>query len=224
MQTTLFSRILKSSRAPAGLLAAALLLFLLHADSRAQNSGPARDAWQHPNRVMNALRVHNGTVVADVGCGAGYFTFQLARRVGSQGHVYAEDLLGWRLDQIREQARRERIKQITTIQGAPNNPRLPANGLDVVLAVNTYHEWHEHQAMLQSLYRDLRPGGVFGLIDASAPSGRPRSYYYEHHRMPEQIERTEAIQAGFHFLRQEPGFTRPSDGRQFYFLLFQKPR
>jgi ubiquinone/menaquinone biosynthesis C-methylase UbiE len=172
---------------------------------------------------MNTLGVHQGTVAADVGCGAGYFTFDLAQRVGPQGRVYAEDLLRWRLDQIRQQAAHDGLNQITTVLGTPDNPSLPANSLDVILAVNTYHEWHKYQAMLQSLYRDLKPGGVFGLIDASAPSGLPRSYYYEHHRMPEKIERSEAIQAGFHFLRQEPGFTRPSDGRKFYFLIFQKP-
>lgn len=217
-------RPLNRSRLPAGALAVWLVCLLLPVCSSAQNSGPARDAWQHPNRVMNALGVHKGTVVADVGCGAGYFTLKLAHRVGAEGRVYAEDVLGWRLDQVRKEAGRERIQQITTVLGSPNNPRLPPNSLDVVLAVNTYHEWHEHRAMLDSLYRDLKPGGLFGLIDAAAPSGRPRSYYYEHHRMPEEIEHTEAMQAGFRFLRQEPGFTRPSDGRKFYFLVFQKPR
>jgi predicted methyltransferase len=190
----------------------------------AQNSGAARDAWQHPVAVMDALGIHKGSVVADVGCGAGYFTFQLAQRVGPQGHVYAEDVLKRRLDQVRKEANREGLRQITTVHGTADNPRLPPGSLDVVLAVNTYHEWHEHGAMLASLYHDLKPGGIFGLIDAAAPSGFPRSYYYEEHRMPEALERTEVVEAGFHFLRQEHGFTRPSDGRKFYFLVFQKSR
>jgi predicted methyltransferase len=218
------NRVLTTSGRLSVALAVCLGLLFLSPVAGAQNSGAARDAWQHPDAVMDALGVHKGSVVADVGCGAGYFTFHLANRVGSQGHVYAEDVLGWRLDEIQKEAGTEGLTQITTVRGAPDNPRLPANSLDAVLAVNTYHEWHQHRAMLASLYRDLKPGGVFGLIDAAAPSGRPRSYYYEEHRMPQQIERAEAIQAGFRFLRQERGFTRPSDGRKFYFLVFQKPR
>jgi predicted methyltransferase len=200
-----------------------LVCFLLPGGATAQNGGAARDAWQHPEEVMDALGVHRGSVAADIGCGAGYFTFHLADRVGSQGHVYAEDLLDWRLDQVQRAAALEGLKQITTVLGTPDNPHLKANSLDVVLAVNTYHEWHEHRAMLESLYRDLKPGGLFGLIDAAAPSGLPRSSYYEQHRMPEPLERAEAVRAGFHFLRQERRFTRPSDGRKFYFLVFQKP-
>lgn len=191
---------------------------------RAQNSGAARDAWQHPEEVMDALGVHKGSVVADVGCGAGYFTFHLADRVGPQGHVYAEDVLSDRLDQIQREASLEKLKQITTVLGIPDNPHLPPDSLDLVLAVNTYHEWHEYPAMLKAIYSALKPGALFGLIDAAAPPGKPRSVYYEQHRMPQQLERAETIQAGFHFLRQERGFTRPSDGRKFYFLVFQKPR
>ena len=211
-------------RTPAFALAAGLALLFLATGACAQNGGAARDAWQHPEEVMDALGLLKGSVAADVGCGAGYFTFHLANRVGAQGHVYAEDLLQSRLDEIQKEAGVEKLNQITTVLGAPDNPRLPANGLDVVLAVNTYHEWHQHQAMLQSLYRDMKPGGLFGLIDAAAPAGEPRSVYYEEHRMPEQIERAEATQAGFRFLRQEHGLTRPSDGRKFYFLVFQRPR
>jgi arsenite methyltransferase len=205
-------------------LGLSLVCLFLAACATGQNSGPERDAWQHPEEVMDALGVHRGTVAADVGCGAGYFTFHLADRVGSKGHVYAEDILESRLDQVQKAAALEGLKQITIVLGTPDNPHLKANSLNVVLAVNTYHEWHEHRAMLASLYRDLKPGGVFGLIDAAAPSGQPRSYYYEHHRMPEQLERNEVVRAGFRLLRQEHGFTRPSDGRKFYFLVFQKPR
>jgi hypothetical protein len=44
--------------------------------------GPDRDAWQRPERVMDALRIGEGSVVADLGAGGGWFTIRLARRVG----------------------------------------------------------------------------------------------------------------------------------------------
>ncbi|MGH9327807.1 MAG: class I SAM-dependent methyltransferase [Terriglobia bacterium] len=200
------------------------MIFALAGIVVAQNSGPARDAWQRPEDVMDALNVRLGSTVADVGCGAGYFVFHLADRVGPRGRVYGEDILKFRLDQVQHEAEREGLSQIETIHGTPDNPRLPSSSLDAVLAVNTYHEWHSYPAMLQHVYASLKPGGLFGLIDASAQMGHPRSYYYEHHRMPEQMERAEVTRAGFRLLRQEQGFTRTSDGRKFYFLVFQKPQ
>lgn len=209
-----------------GLLAA--LIFLAAAASLspsglAQNGGPARDAWQHPEEVMDALGVHQGSVVADVGSGEGYFTFHLADRAGPTGRVEAEDIRQGPLDTIRSEVDREGLKQITLIHGSPDDPHLPPDSLDFILAVNTYHEWREHASMLHHLFLALKPGGIFGLIDGSAPSGLPRAYYYAHHLMPESLERTEISGAGFRFLRRERGFTRPSDGKRFYFLIFQKP-
>ena len=54
--------------------------------------GPDRDAWQKPDLVMDALRVGEGSVVADVGAGGGWFTVRLARRVGPNGTVFAQDV------------------------------------------------------------------------------------------------------------------------------------
>ncbi|HLI35302.1 MAG TPA: class I SAM-dependent methyltransferase [Terriglobia bacterium] len=190
----------------------------------AQDSGPARDAWQHPEEVMDAIEVHAGSVVADVGCGAGYFTFHLADRVGPSGHVYAVDILQSRLDEIDREVRKEGLKQITTILGSPDDPHLPPNSLDAVLAMNTFHEWRQYNSMLKHLYEALKPGGLFGLIDGVAAPGHPRSYYYERHRMPEEMERADLTRAGFHFVRQEPGFTNPEERKKFYFLIFEKPR
>jgi len=52
---------------------------------------PGRDAWQQPDRVVKALRLRPGQVVADIGCGSGYFTFRLAKAVLPTGKVYAVD-------------------------------------------------------------------------------------------------------------------------------------
>ena len=197
-------------------------LFACPPAALAQNSGPERDAWQHPERVMDALGVHAGSVVADVGCGRGYFTFRLAARVGARGKVYAVDLREDDLAAIRRQANDGHLEQIETVQGAENDPRLPAGSLDAVLVMNAYHEFADHQAMLAGILRALKPGGLLALIDGAAPVGHPREYYEGMHKLPEAFEREDALRAGFKFLRQVPGFTRTDDGKQFYFLLFDK--
>jgi predicted methyltransferase len=197
-------------------------LFISASCSRAQNSGPERDRWQRPDEVMDALGVRAGSVVADVGCGKGYFSIKLAQRVGPTGKVYAEDIQEDVLEDVRHEAEKEGLKQIETILGAPDDPRLPAGSLDVVLAVNSYHEWVQYDAMLAHLYAALKPGGLLGLIDRPGEPGQSRESYHQEHRMPESMERDDATRQGFRFVLEAQGFTRTSDGDKFYFLIFSK--
>src|SRR5262245_25007042 len=46
---------------------------------------PDRAAWQKPEQIMDVLHVADGSKVADIGAGAGWFTIHLARRVGPNG-------------------------------------------------------------------------------------------------------------------------------------------
>lgn len=191
--------------------------------SPAQNSGPERDKWQRPAEVMAELGVRSGSVVADIGCGRGYFSFELANRVGPQGKVYAEDIKDDVLGDVRRGAKKQGLKQIETVLGAPDDPHLPANTLDVALTMNSFHEWREYDDMLRHVYDALKPGGLFGDIDGAAEPGQPRTTYYDEHRMPEEMERADITRHGFQFLRRERGFTQPDDGKVFYFLIFVKP-
>lgn len=223
-------------RAIAGLAVASVLCWLAAAAGcsrlAGQNSGPERDAWQHPDRVLDALGVKSGSVVADVGCGRGYFTFKLAERVGPQGKVYAEDLKEDELAEIREKAKKQGLTQIETISGAPDDPKLPAATLDVAMLVDSYHEMHDYDAILASIFRALKPGGRLAMIDGVPQPGQPgqtgqtaksREDYASIHRMPQEIERADAARNGFNFVREEPGFKRPEPKKDYYFLIFEKP-
>ncbi len=211
---------LKASMCLAPLLMAALVGAA--ACSRAQNSGPERDRWNHPDQVIDALGLHAGFVVADVGCGKGYFAVKFAARVGPTGKVYAEDIRDDVLDDVRSEATKQGLNDMETVHGTDNDPRLPAGSLDVVFTMDSYHEWVDYDAMLDHLYAALKPGGIFGLIDGDTAPGKSRDDYHSMHRMPEQMERDDLTRHGFRLLRSEPGFTRPSDGKTYYFLIFQK--
>ena len=190
----------------------------------AQESGPARDTWQRPQEVMDALGIKAGTAVADVGCGTGYFTFKLAERVGPQGEVYAEDIDEKEVVGIRRRAKLEVLTQVWPIVGVADDPRLPSASLDAILVVNSYHEWREYSKMLQHLSAALKPGGLLAIIDGVAEPGKPREEYYSRHRMPEAIVREDAAREGFRFVRKQPGFLRPDQKKDFYFLIFEKPQ
>ncbi|MBZ5536339.1 MAG: methyltransferase domain-containing protein [Acidobacteriia bacterium] len=189
-----------------------------------QDSGPRRDQWQHPQVVMDALHIHPGSMVADVGAGDGYFTFHLAERVGPQGKVYAEDIKNDDVEEIRRLAKEKHLSQIEALHGEPGDPKLPESSLDVVLVMNAYHEFQSYEAMLQAIFNALKPEGILAIIDSPTPPGNSRSDYYPRHRIPEELVREDVAHAGFQFLRKEPGFTNPANKKDFYFLIFEKPR
>src|SRR5690606_31358194 len=98
---------------------------------------PDRDEWQQPERIMDALRIADGSRVADLGAGGGWFTVRLERRVGPNGRVYAEDIQRQMIDVINQRVANQRLTNVETILGSSDDPRLPG-GLDAVLVVDTY--------------------------------------------------------------------------------------
>src|SRR6516162_8820778 len=77
--------------------------------------GPDRDAWQRPDQIMDALGIGDGSVVADIGAGGGWFTVRLARQVGPNGLVYAEDVQRQMTQAIADRAKRDGIRNVHTI-------------------------------------------------------------------------------------------------------------
>ena len=120
---------------------------------------------EEPDRALDALGTLSGLSVADVGAGSGYFTVRLASRVGSKGRVYANDLQPEMLKMLGARLSRERISNVTLVQGGVDNPRLPANAIDLILMVDVYHEFSEPQKMLGAMRAALKPDGRLVLLE-----------------------------------------------------------
>lgn len=135
--------------------------------------GPDRDAWQKPDRIMDSLGIADGSVVADLGAGGGWFTIRLARRVGPNGLVYAEDVQPEMLEAIRRRVDREGLRNVRTIHGTDNDPRLPAGALDAVLIVEAVHEMRDPVALLRNVRLALKPTGRVGIVDYKMDGGGP---------------------------------------------------
>jgi predicted methyltransferase len=210
-------------RSMRGICAAALVWALSPLAAQHTEVGN-RDEWQHPDSVMNALRIGAGSRVADIGAGSGYFTFHLAKRVGATGRVYAEDILPTALADIRRRADAAGLTQILTVHGTEEDPRLPTNSLDVVLVVNTYHELRAYDGMMDGFQRALKPHGLLAIIDCDASPGESPESYTRHHRVPAAAVRNEAVRNGFRFLRSELGFVDPATPLSYwFFLVFERP-
>src|SRR5438445_4432493 len=98
-----------------------------------------RDAHGEAERVLNRLGVKPGMRVADVGAGDGYYTVRFAKRLGSGGTIYAEDVTHAYLDRLAARLTREGIAGVTIVHGTPDDPRLHAQSIDLVLLAHTYH-------------------------------------------------------------------------------------
>jgi predicted methyltransferase len=127
---------------------------------------PDRDVWQRPEEIMDALQIAEGSVVADLGAGSGWFTIRLARRVLPTGKVYAEDIQQPMVSAMNLRIKREGLEKIvTTVLGTASDPRLPPNALDAVLIVDAYHEMEDPVVLLRNVGASLKPGGRLGIVN-----------------------------------------------------------
>ena len=136
--------------------------------------GPDRDAYQRPDQIMDALQIGEGSVVADLGAGGGWFTVRLARRVRPNGRVYAEDVQQQMIDAIKRRMAREGLDTVVhTVLGTQVDTRLPPGSLDAALMVDAYHEFEQPVALLRNLARAMKPTGLIGIVNYKKDGGGP---------------------------------------------------
>ncbi len=124
-----------------------------------------REIEEEPETALNAIGIAPGSTVADVGAGSGYFTVRMARRVGAQGRVYANDLQPEMLAMLASRLQKERVLNVTLVQGGVDDPKLPAASIDLILLVDVYHEFSQPQIMLRRMREALKPGGRLVLLE-----------------------------------------------------------
>jgi arsenite methyltransferase len=166
-------------------------------------SGPGRDRWQHPDRVIEALSLQPGQRVADLGAGGGYFTFRLARAVGPEGRVYAVDTDPDMREVIADRVDRERVENVVTVAAEPGSPELP-EPVDLVLLVNAFYHLPEPAAYLPRLAGQLRPAGRIAVIES-----RPKWSLFGHATDPAAI-RSAMATAGYQLAAEHDFLPRQS--------------
>ncbi len=164
---------------------------------------PERAHWQQTDRVIQAIGIQPGEVIADIGAGSGYFTFRFARATGSQGKVYAVEIERTWLDYLEARAVHEGLSNIETVQAGTAVSGLPAACCDVIFLCNTYYMIADRVAYLEHLAEGLRPGGRVVIIDwLRRPLPRGPALHY---KLTTQQVHSEIRQAGLEVVLQ-PGF------------------
>jgi SAM-dependent methyltransferase len=172
---------------------------------------PGRDERLQINRVMDILGIVPGKNVADIGAGSGWFTVRAAKRVGVAGIVYAADINPEAVHYIEDRARKEKLQNVKSILSQPDNPLLPANAVDAVLLLKTYHEVAEPIVLLRNLRPALRSGAKVGVIDRNGNG--------EDHGVGRDIVLSEAKEAGYRLVDQ---YDFVKGDKMDYFLVFAK--
>ena len=193
-----------------------------------------RDRWQRPDDVIESLKLKDGNVVADLGCGAGYFALKLAPRVAEHGSVLAEDILDESLTFLLIRAFLRHQSNIRVIHGDPDDPHLPKGSVDAVLIANSYHEFTNPLAILDHTFRTLRSDGRLVVLDRGPRSyhGESREIQMQQYQIAASVAEDEIRQRGFEVLSRDnrfidrPAVERPGDRQDdhiWWLIVARKP-
>lgn len=167
---------------------------------------PLRRLSEDPSKIV-APYVREGMTVLEPGPGMGFFTLELARRVGAAGRVIAVDVQPKMLSALARRLERAGLeRRVQSIQALSDSLHLPADtSVDFTLAFAVVHELRDVPAFFREVAQASRPGAKL-LI--SEPKGHVSAKKFEQ-------ELGEAERAGFTFL------DHPSVGRNHAGLLFK---
>lgn len=157
----------------------------------------SRIAEEQPDRMLAALDIKPGQVVADIGAGVGYHVVRISPLVGPTGKVIGEDIQPEMIELMRQNVARLGLQNVQLILGEPDDPKLPDNAVDLILMVDVYHEFANPEVMLQRFRRALKPAGRLVLVEYRGED--PNVPIRPEHKMTIQQVRAEVEPAGFAF-------------------------
>jgi ubiquinone/menaquinone biosynthesis C-methylase UbiE len=156
-----------------------------------------REVFVKRREIADVLGLKPGMAVADIGAGTGLFTRLFADAVGPGGKVYAVDISKDFLEYIAAGARTRGQPQIETVRGTQETTNLPARSVDVAFLCNVYHHLENHEQILASIHRALRPGGLLVLVEFDRVEGKSATFVLKHVRASQTEFRREIEEAGF---------------------------
>ncbi len=120
---------------------------------------------QESERILDTLGIKPGMTVGEAGAGEGYFTFQVSKRIGPEGKIYANDIDTDALKELRKRRDRDGITNIETLVGETEDPLFPAGQMDLVVMRYVFHDLEKPVPFMKNIKRALKPGAIVGIID-----------------------------------------------------------
>jgi ubiquinone/menaquinone biosynthesis C-methylase UbiE len=120
---------------------------------------------ENPEKLLKALNLKPGQTICDFGCGNGYYTVRLAKRVGPRGAIYAVDIQQEMLDLLTNKMAELNIRNVLPVLGTVTDPKLPNASVDLVFMVDVYHEFDFPYEMVDAMCRSLKSGGRIVFVE-----------------------------------------------------------
>jgi precorrin-6B methylase 2 len=174
----------------------------------------AREREEQPRKAIELMELRPGDVVADIGAGTGYFSFRIAEKV-PKGKVLATDIQPEMLDIITATARKKGVTNVEPVLGTVEDPKLPDSAEDVVLMVDSYHEFDHPREMMLAVVKSLKSGGR--VIDIEYRGEDPNVNIKPHHKMTEAQAKKEMEAVGLKWVKTL------DDLPQQHMMIFEKP-
>jgi len=108
------------------------------------------------------LDLNHNYIAADLGCGSGVFTIPLSKKVK---RVYAIDVEPKMIEIVDQKIIKNKIINIATMLSLDNKIPLANDFLDLLLTINTLHEFNDLNRTLSEIYRILKPNGKVAVVD-----------------------------------------------------------
>lgn len=186
----------------------------------------ARDKWQNAKAILESLQVTPGMTVADIGCHEGYLTMKLSNLLGPQGKVYAVDVEQHKLTKLDTRLQEMSVRNVHTVLGDYDDPKLSPNSLDAAVILDAYHEMDDYEKILQHLYHALKSGGRLVIVEPIADERLQwnREKQSGKHEIAMRFVLTDLKGAGFSIKKQQdPFIDRPSKNDRMWLVIAVKP-
>jgi ubiquinone/menaquinone biosynthesis C-methylase UbiE len=162
-----------------------------------------REQEERCSLMLTNLGVKRGMAICDMGCGNGFYTLQLAKMTGDDGHVYAVDIQPEMLRFLNQRADEQGVRNVSPVLGTLSDPRLPKGKIDLILLVDVYHEFSHPEPMLAAMREALSPNGVCALVEFRAED--PNVPIKEEHKMTKEQIMKEWPPNGFKLVKEFDG-------------------
>lgn len=180
--------------------------------------GESRELFVHREKVVQAIGLKSGMIVADIGAGTGLYTRLFAKEVGTEGQVFAVDISAKFLEQIQKTSREANLKNVTPVLCNADSVDLPPNSIDLAYICDTYHHFEFPERTMLSLHRALKPGGRLVLIDFHRIPGKSSEWTLKHVRAGQEVFEKEILSCGFKKTDEIKDILKEN-----YFVIFTKP-
>ena len=143
--------------------------------------------------IVNTIGVEQSEIVADIGCGIGYFTFALSEIVGNKGLVYALDIEPEMLEDIKSKMEVTGVKNIVPVITKEYELTLEENSVGTAFLCTVMHEVTRREKFLKEVSRILRVDGKIVIIDwikKDSDFGPPIDHRLDQNRLKRNLSRT----------------------------------